>query len=133
MAPFRFIKSIHGGTPITVSGDGSQTRDFTYIDDIARGTLLASKPLGFEIINLGGGKRPVSIMDFIRKIEDRLGKRAEIIWEEMAATEMTDTSADIRKAKELLDWEPLVDLDEGLDKTIDWYLQNLDWVKDIEL
>jgi len=133
MAPFRFIKWIHEGTPITVFGDGTQTRDFTYVDDIARGTLLASKPMGYQVINLGGGKRPISLMDFIHKIEDRLGKKAEIVWKEMAATEMIDTSADIRKAKEMLDWEPQVDLDEGLDKTVEWYLANLDWAKDVEL
>ena len=133
MAPFRFIKWIQEDTPITVFGDGTQTRDFTYVDDIARGTMLASKPLGFEVINLGGGKRPIALIDFIKKIEDRLGKKAEIIWKEMAATEMIDTSADIKKAKRLLDWEPQTDLDEGLDKTIDWYLQNLDWIKDVDL
>ena len=133
MAPFRFIKLIEEGTPITVFGDGTQTRDFTYVDDIARGTLLASKSLGHEVINLGGGKRPISLMDFIHKIEDRLGKKAEIVWKEMAATEMIDTSADICKAKQMLDWEPRVDLDEGLDKTVEWYLGNLDWARDVQL
>tara|TARA_R110002096_G_scaffold292704_9_gene487163 strand:- start:1789 stop:2760 length:972 start_codon:yes stop_codon:yes gene_type:complete len=133
MAPFRFIKWIHEGTPITVFGDGTQTRDFTYVDDIARGTILAAKPMGYEVINLGGGKRPIALLDFIRMIEDRLGKKAEIQWQEMSATEMIDTSADIRKAKEVLGWEPQVDLDEGLDRTIEWYLQNLDWVSKVEL
>ncbi len=135
MAPFRFIKWIDEGTPITVFGDGTQTRDFTFVDDIARGAILGGQELesGFEIINLGGGKRPIALLDFIAMIEDRLGKKAEIVWQEMSASEMQDTAADISKAKTMLGWEPQVDLPEGLDATIDWYLQNLDWVKDVSL
>ena len=135
MAPFRFIKWINEGTPMTVFGDGMQTRDFTFVDDIARGTILGARPLdsGYEIINLGGGKEPITLLDFIKMIENRLGKKAEIVWKKMSASEMQDTAADITKAKEMLDWEPQMDLAEGLDATIDWYLENLSWVKDVEL
>lgn len=133
MAPFRFIKWIHEGTPITVFGDGSQTRDFTYVDDIARGTILAARPLGYSVINLGGGKTPVTLLDFIRMIEERLGRKAEIVWKPMSASEMQDTAADISKAKRLLDWEPAIDLAEGLDTTVDWYLANLAWASRVEL
>jgi len=133
MAPFRFIKWIHEGTPITVFGDGTQTRDFTYVDDIARGTLLAAKPMGHTVINLGGGKRPIALLDFIHMIEDRLDKKAELVFKPMSASEMIDTSADIRKAKEVLDWEPEIDLDEGLDRTVEWYLENVEWASQVEL
>jgi nucleoside-diphosphate-sugar epimerase len=139
MAPFRFIKWIHEGTPITVFGDGSQTRDFTYVDDIARGTLLAAKPMGegskagHEVINLGGGKTPISLLDFIGKIEDRLGKKAEIVWQPMSASEMQDTAADIAKAKTMLGWEPEIDLDKGLDATVAWYLENQNWAGGVKL
>ncbi len=133
MAPFRFIKWIHEGTPITVFGDGSQTRDFTFVDDIARGTIAAAKPTGFEIVNLGGGKKPIALLDFIKMIEDRLGKKAEIVWEELNASEMKDTAADISKAKQMFDWEPEVDLEEGLDQTVGWYLDNLDWAEKVKL
>lgn len=139
MAPFRFIKWIHEGTPITVFGDGSQTRDFTYVDDIARGTILAGKSMGeggragHEVINLGGGKTPISLLDFIRKIENRLGKKAEIVWQPMSASEMQDTAADITKAKVMLGWEPEIDLDEGLDQTVAWYLENLEWAGEVKL
>lgn len=139
MAPFRFIKWIHEGTPITVFGDGSQTRDFTYVDDIARGTILAARPMGtdgvagHEVINLGGGKTPISLLDFIGKIEDRLGKKAEIVWQPMSASEMQDTAADITKAKAVLGWEPEVDLDAGLDATVAWYLENLEWAGEVRL
>ena len=139
MAPFRFIKWIHEGTPITVFGDGSQTRDFTYVDDIARGTILAARPMGsgvvagHEVINLGGGKTPISLLDFIGKIEDRLGRKAEIVWQPMSASEMQDTAADISKAKQVLDWEPEVDLDAGLDATVAWYLENVAWAGGMRL
>jgi nucleoside-diphosphate-sugar epimerase len=138
MAPFRFIKWIHEGTPITVFGDGSQTRDFTYVDDIARGTILAGGYLDEEsprhsVINLGGGKRPIALIDFIHMIEHRLGKTAELVFQPMSASEMVDTSADIRKAKEVLGWEPEIDLEEGLDRTVEWYLENLDWASQVEL
>lgn len=133
MAPFRFIKWIHEGTPITVFGDGSQTRDFTYVDDIARGTVLAAKPLGHTVVNLGGGKRPVALLDFIHMIEERLGKKAELVFQPMSASEMVDTSANIQKAKDVLDWEPEIDLETGLDRTVEWYLENLDWASQVEL
>ncbi len=133
MAPFRFIKWIHEGTPITVFGDGTQTRDFTYVDDIARGTILAAIPFGHTVINLGGGKRPIALLDFIHMIEERLGKKAELVFQPMSASEMIDTAADIRKAKEVLNWEPEIDLGEGLDRTVEWYLENLDWASQVEL
>lgn len=133
MAPFRFIRWIHEGTPITVYGDGSQTRDFTYVDDIARGTVLARKPLGHSVINLGGGKTPVTLLEFIAKIEERLGRRAGIVWQEMSASEMQDTAADISKAREVLGWAPETDLDAGLDATVEWYLRNLDWARELAL
>lgn len=133
MAPFRFIKWIQEGTPITVFGDGTQTRDFTYVDDIARGTLMGAKPMGYTVINLGGGKRPIQLLDFIHMIEDRLGKKAELVFQPMSASEMIDTSADISKAKRELGWEPEVDLPEGVDKTVEWYLENLEWASQVTL
>ncbi|MDF1816511.1 MAG: NAD-dependent epimerase/dehydratase family protein [Verrucomicrobiales bacterium] len=133
MAPFRFIKWIEEGTPITVFGDGSQTRDFTYVDDIAKGTVLGAKKVGYEIFNLGGGKEPVALIDFIHMMEDRLGKKAEIIWKDAHPADMKDTSANIEKAKEILGWEPETGLEEGLDKTISWYLDNLDWASTVDI
>ena len=74
MCVFRFIKWIAEGTPIILFGDGSQSRDFTYVDDIARGTIAALNPLGYEIVNLGGGNIPVSLNKIIEWIEGFLGK-----------------------------------------------------------
>jgi len=81
MSIFRFIKWIDEGEhPVILHGDGSQSRDFTYIDDIARGTMAATvTETGFEIINLGGGAKPVSISKLIKMLEELLGKKAKVV------------------------------------------------------
>ena len=107
-------------------GDGSQARDFTYVDDIARGTILAARPLGYEIINLGGGQRPTTLMELIAAMEERLGKKAVIDHKPFNKADMMETWADISKAKRLLGWEPEITLEEGLDRTIGWYRENRD-------
>jgi UDP-glucuronate 4-epimerase len=126
MAPFRFIRWIDEGTTIEMFGDGSQARDFTYVDDIARGTILAARPLGYEIINLGGGQRPTTLMELIAAMEERLGKKAVIDHKPFNKADMMETWADISKAKRLLGWEPEITLEEGLDRTIGWYRENRD-------
>ncbi|OYP39175.1 NAD-dependent epimerase/dehydratase family protein [Rhodopirellula sp. MGV] len=133
MSIFRFIRWIDEGTPIELFGDGEQSRDFTYVDDIARGTILAAKPVGYEIINLGGGGTPVSLNTLIAMLEERLGKKAKINYKPFHQADMMTTSADISKAKELLDWTPEVSLEEGLDASVDWYRQNQPWSQQIPL
>ena len=77
MSVFRFIRWIAEGQPLTLYGDGSQARDFTYVDDIARGTILGLRPVGYEVINLGSD-RPARILDVIALLEEKLGKKADI-------------------------------------------------------
>jgi nucleoside-diphosphate-sugar epimerase len=115
MAPYRFVKWVLEGTPIKLYGDGSQSRDFTYIDDIARGTILAEKKLGFEIINLGGGKEPVTIKKFINWIEDLTLKTAIIQNLPFNSLDMIETMANIDKAESLLNWVPEIDTYKGID------------------
>ncbi len=133
MSIFRFIKWIDEGTPIKLYGDGSQARDFTYVDDIARGTIKALKPLGYEIINLGGGRNPISLKQIIEKIENLLGKKANIEYLPFHKADMKETWADIEKAGELLNWKPEIDIDEGLKRTVQWYIENKDWLKDVSV
>ena len=102
MSIFRFIKWIDEGTPIIVYGDGTQSRDFTYVDDIATGTILATRKVGYEIINLGGGNQPVELNWIIQEIERLLGKKAVIDRRDFHAADMTATWADIDKAETLL-------------------------------
>lgn len=124
MSIFRFIRWIDTGQPIRMLGDGAQSRDFTFVDDIARGTILAARLGGYEIINLGGGQSPVSMHAVIAKLEERLGKKAIIEYQGAHVADIRETRADIRKAKTLLDWSPQVSLDEGLDRTVRWHRQN---------
>lgn len=125
MSIFRFIKWIYEGTPIELFGDGSQARDFTYVDDIARGTILAGeKEMGYEIINLGGGKNPISLNTVIAQMEENLGKKAKYAYKDFHKADVKETWANIDKAKSLLGWEPKISLEEGLRKTIDDFLKN---------
>ena len=132
MSILRFIKWIDQGKPIILYGDGSQARDFTFIDDIAMGTFLAAqKQLGFEIINLGGGKNPISINVVISKIESLLNKKAVINHLPFHSADVDVTWANIDKAKKILKWEPKISLDIGLEKTVSWYYQNKSWLSRI--
>ena len=133
MAQFRFMRWIDEGKPIQLYGDGTQARDFTYVDDIARGTIAAMKPLGYEIINLGGGKNPVSVNDMIGKLEDLLGKEAKVDHLPFNDADMKETWADITKAKTLLNWEPKIDLDEGLKLCVESYRENYEVESKVKL
>lgn len=133
MAPLRFIKWIDEGTPITLYGDGTQARDFTYVDDIARGTILAVKPLGYEIINLGGGRNPINLQTIIAFIEKALGKKATIAGQPFHIADVKETWADIHKAKELLNWVPGVTAESGFLLSVEWHVQNRTWLRDIKL
>ena len=133
MSIFRFIKWIDEGKPIVIYGDGTQSRDFTYVDDIARGTIKAYETeTGYEIINLGGN-RPHELNYVIDLIEKYLGKKAEKIYKPFHKADLKATWADIEKAKEILNWEPQVPLEEGLKRTVEWHIENRDWLKDIVL
>jgi nucleoside-diphosphate-sugar epimerase len=133
MSPYRFIKWIAEEETIQMFGDGSQSRDFTYVEDIARGSVAAIQEVGYEIINLGGGRNPVTLNAIIERLESLLGKKAKIAHKPFHIADLKETWADIDKAKNLLGWEPQVSLDEGLEKSVQWYVDNREWLKDIEV
>ena len=133
MSIFRFIKWIDEGQPIELFGDGSQSRDFTYVDDIAQGTIAAIQDVGYEIINLGGGRNPVSLITIISKLEKLLGKKAKVDHKPFHVADLMETWADITKAKNLFGWEPQTSLDQGLEKSVKWYFDNRDWLKEVSL
>ena len=133
MSILRFIKWIDEEKPIILYGDGTQSRDFTYIDDIAKGTIAAANCLcKYEIINLGGGNNPISINILISKIEHLLSKKAIIDQQQFHSADVLTTWADITKAKKILDWSPKTSLDEGLFKTVKWYRENKSWLSEIK-
>jgi nucleoside-diphosphate-sugar epimerase len=131
MSVFRFVRWISEGESLRLNGDGTQSRGFTYIDDIARGVILALKPVGFEIINLGGHEN-LTINELIALIESKVGREAIIERYPFPAADMKANLADVSKAGELLGWKPVVDMDSGISRTIEWYNANRDWAKEIE-
>jgi nucleoside-diphosphate-sugar epimerase len=133
MAPFRFIKWIDEGRPITLYGDGSQARDFTYVDDIARGTVLARMPLGYEVFNLGGGRNPLTMLQVIALIEKALGKKARIDARAANPADVEATWADIAKAGRMLGWAPAVSPEEGFRRTVEWHVANRELVRGIKV
>ena len=131
MSIFRFIKWIDEGTPIQLFGDGTQNRDFTYVDDIAEGTILAAKKVGYEVFNLGGGGQPISLNEIIELIEKELGKNATVNYQSFHTADMFSTQATIEKAKEVFGWRPATSTAEGIKHCIRWYLDNKEWLRGI--
>ena len=131
MSIFRFIRGIDEGLPIELYGDGTQTRDFIYIDDVARATIAALRKVGYEIINIGSGKSPTNLNTIIKWIENRSGKQAIINRKLFHKADLVDTWADISKAIKLLDWKPEVSLIDGLNRTVDWHIENREWLMNI--
>ncbi len=132
MSPFRFIKWVAEDTPIRLYGDGSQSRDFTYVDDIARGTVLALKKTGFKILNLGGHD-PYAISHMIRLIEKSLGKKAMIKRRPFQKVDMKATQADITEARKTLKWSPAISLAEGIRRTVAWHLASRSWLSKVKV
>lgn len=133
MAPFRFIKWIAEDTPITLYGDGTQKRDFTFVEDVAKGTFEAYQNIrGYEIINLGGNK-PYEINHLISLIENKLDKKAKVDRKPFNKADMKATWANINKAKKLLNWEPKIVMEEGIKNTVVWYEKNKELVKKIKV
>ena len=129
MSVFKFVRAIAEDEPLTLYGDGGE-RDFTHVDDVAAGVIAGLRPLGHEIINLGGD-RPVKITHLISLIEDALGKRAITDVVPRPSVDVDSTWADISKAGRLLGWQPHVDLESGVRGVVNWYLENRQWARDI--
>ena len=133
MSMFRFVKWIVEEEPLKLNGDGTQQRDFTHVVDVARGVASSlSRSPGFEIINLGSD-RPVELNKVINEIESMVGKSADIVHYPLPQTDVIATWANISRARELIDWEPEVELQAGVASVVDWYLENRSWAKDIVL
>lgn len=130
MSLFRFVQWVAEGRSVVVFGDGRQTRDFTYIDDIARGTLSSLRPLGYEVINLGCNS-PVALGDVLAHIEELLGTQAKIEHQPPHSADVQATWANIDKARALLAWSPEVRWKEGVAAVVQWYTENREWARSV--
>jgi UDP-glucuronate 4-epimerase len=131
MSMFRFAQWITEGRPVRLNGSGEQSRGFTYVDDIARGTIQALRPLGFEVINLGGHET-ITINALIRFFEELIGRKATIQRLPANPAEMLANWADVSKARRLLNWEPRMKLAEGIANLVAWYNAERSWASLID-
>ena len=121
MAPFKFIDRVMKGEPLQQYGDGSSSRDYTYVADIADGVVRAlDRPNGFQIYNLGNGS-PILLRDFIRTIGEITGKKPQIEKLPPQPGDVPRTCANISKAKVMLGYRPQTALHQGIEKTLAWY------------
>lgn len=130
MSMFRFTQWISEGRSVQINGDGQQSRGFTYVDDIARGTIAALRPLGYEIINLGGHE-VITINALIALLEQLIGRKADVRYGPPNPADMQANWADTSKARALLDWSPQYDLQRGVTELVRWYQREREWVKEI--
>lgn len=130
MSPFRFVKWVFEGLPVQLFGDGTQERDFTFVDDIARGTIAALRPLGYEILNLGSD-RPLALSTLLGLIERETGRKAIVERLPGHPADIPRTWAQIDKARTLLGWKAEVPLERGVAALVAWYRDNRDWAREI--
>ncbi len=121
MAIHKFTRLIDRGEKIPIYGDGSSRRDYTYIDDLIDGILAVIRyHQGFEIYNLGESQT-TSLKELIRLIEEAFGKKAAVEMLESQPGDVSVTYADITKAKRMLNYQPRVKMEEGIQRFVDWY------------
>jgi len=116
-----FATALLEGRQPTIYGDGEQTRDFTYVANVVDGVLRAAEAPGVSghVINVATGNR-ISLNALLRTMNEIVGTKLEPIYQEPRAGDVRDSQADISKAKKLLGYTPVVSLQEGLKKTLDW-------------
>ena len=125
MMAYKVCESVHRKIEIPLYNQGKMHRDWTYVDDIVSGVVAAAdRRLGFEIINLGRGE-PVLLKDFIDLLEKRAAGKAQFRHEPMMSADVDYTFADISQARSLLDYDPRVSVEEGVDRFYAWYSQRV--------
>jgi UDP-glucuronate 4-epimerase len=123
MAYFKFAGNIFAGKPIEVYNNGDMMRDFTYIDDVVESMyrlITKVKPEGYRLLNIGG-EHPVNLMEFVTTLENKIGRKAEIIFREMQPGDVKITYADSFELEKLTGFKPQVRIGEGLGRFVDWF------------
>ena len=121
LAIHKFTSAIVRGKPVEMYGDGTTARDYTYIDDVVQGLLAAlDRCAGFEIVNLGES-RTVELRELVQLIEKEVGKKAQLRHLPAQPGDVPITYADISKAKRLLGYNPQVNIEEGIQRFVDWF------------
>ncbi|NTW26421.1 MAG: NAD-dependent epimerase/dehydratase family protein, partial [Lentimicrobium sp.] len=125
MAPYIFVKNIYEGKKITVFNNGDLERDFTYVSDIVNGIFLViagnNKSNDYQIYNIGNSQ-PVNLNDFIATIENALGRKAQIDYQPLRQGDVKRTFSDISKLRSDYGYEPAVNIEAGINRFVEWYL-----------
>ena len=137
MAPMLFADAITNGKPIKIFNNGDLIRDFTYIDDIAEGTVncvisdskINERGLPYNIYNIGCSN-PVKLMDFVRELELAIGQEATKIFMPMQSGDVYQTNADTTKLEKEIGYKPHVTLHDGIQNFIEWYKSDENPLKD---
>jgi nucleoside-diphosphate-sugar epimerase len=132
MLPFRLVHWISEGLPVMINGDGSQRRDFTYVDDIVQGIVNSLRIPGYQIINLGSD-HPVEVLEAVRLVEKLTGRRAILTHRDTDPSDPMCTWADINRAWQLLGWRPRTGFEEGMGRLVTWYNENRTWARNIPM
>jgi len=122
----KFIDALLQGRPPIIFGDGEQSRDFTYIENVVQANLLAmsAEHLHGEAINIACGKR-ISLNQLLNVLKEILGSKLSPIYQEPRQGDVKHSLADIRKGKEILNYEPTVGIEIGLEKTVEFFQKTL--------
>lgn len=123
-----FMRQALEGEDITVFGDGSQTRSFTYVDDLVEGIFRLSQSDEKEPVNIGNPEE-VTILEFANEVIELTGSKSKIIHKELPKDDPQVRKPDITKARRVLNWEPKVKRKDGLRKTLDYFQQKVEQVK----
>ncbi len=115
-----FIAQALRNEPLTVYGDGTQTRSFCYVTDLIEGIIKLFEAPGYDPVNLGNPDEH-TIKEFAERIIEIMGASSSIVYKPLPADDPKRRRPDISRAKERLKWEPKVSLEEGMQKTIDWF------------
>ena len=115
-----FIRQALTGEPLTVYGDGSQTRSFTYVSDLVTGIWRLMQAPVHDPVNLGN-PHEMTLLELAKRVLRLSGSASALVFQPLPVDDPRVRQPDITRARTLLEWEPRVDLDEGLGKTIDWF------------
>ena len=118
----KFISNVSSNKPPIIYGDGEQTRDFTFVNDVVHANILASESKATGVFNIAGGKR-ITITDLTQSIMNIMGKELDVIYEDPRPGDIMHSIADISKARKELNFEPQFNLSTGLEKTIQWFIK----------
>ena len=131
MSILRFIHWILTGKEVIIYGNGEQRRSFTYVEDIIDGLNKLKNYEKSDTFNFGSDTT-WSLIEIINKIETSLGKKANLVFKERAFRDVDVVLPNLNKSQKKLGWQPKIDIEEGLDKTIEWYKNNEDYLKNVK-